>query len=200
MSPNSRILEALAFIQGEEGITIDHVQKVFNFDPEEDKKMNQNEALKLLNDFKKEYNELGLGTKVFEFNKVFKIATSENVKEYVEKLVSFKKNQKLSKASLETIGIIAYKQPVTRSMVNEIRGVSSDAVFQGLLLKGLIEEVGVAQTPGNPILYGVTNKFYDYFKIRSLHDLPRLQEFEFTDVEFDDDEQTFNLFQSQREE
>ncbi|PAF55499.1 SMC-Scp complex subunit ScpB [Mycoplasmopsis agassizii] len=203
MNNYSRIIEALAYVQGEEGVSVEQVKKVLNFDSttDDEDQFNTKEALKLLRDFKEQYNALNLGTKVFEFNEVFKIATAESMKDYIGKLVSFNNAQKLSKAALETVGIVAYKQPVTRSLVSEIRGVSSDQVFNTLLVKGLIEEVGIASTPGNPILYGVTNRFYDYFKIKSLHDLPRLQEFEFLDVEMDNtQESNFSLYQSQREE
>jgi len=111
-------------------------------------------------------------------------------------MVSKVKKQKLSSSAIETAGIIAYKQPITKSQINEVRGVASEAVVNTLLVKGIIEEKGIAQTPGNPVLYGITDKFYDYFKINSLNELPALSELDDTkDVNED-----FDLYQSQRSE
>jgi segregation and condensation protein B len=78
----------------------------------------------------------------------------------------------LSKAALETLAIIAYKQPVTRPQLDDIRGVNSDGVIKSLLSKGLIEETGRGDGPGRPIIYGSTNDFLQYFGLNSLSELP----------------------------
>ena len=85
--------------------------------------------------------------------------------------------KKLSRSALETLSIIAYKQPVTKSDLEKIRGVSCDYALQKLLEKELVTITGRADSVGKPLLYGVTDKFMDYFGIRSLNDLPQPREF-----------------------
>ncbi len=85
--------------------------------------------------------------------------------------------RKLSAAALETLSIIAYSQPVTRSGVAAVRGVNSDSSINSLLEKGLIKEAGVADGPGNAILYSTTNKFLENFGLNSIKDLPNIEDF-----------------------
>jgi len=84
--------------------------------------------------------------------------------------------KKLSRASMETLAIIAYKQPMTKSGIESIRGVNCDYAILKLVEKDLVEILGRAQTPGRPILYGTSDKFMDYFGIRDITDLPKLKE------------------------
>ncbi|MGX9340331.1 SMC-Scp complex subunit ScpB [Mycoplasma sp. 128] len=189
---NNKIIEALLYVQGDQGLSVEQMKEVFNLN-------NENEAYTLLQDFQKYFNSLSRGIEVHEFNKVFKFLTAPLAKEAISNLVSVTKKQTLSQAAVEVAGIIAFKQPITRSMINNIRGVISDHIVITLLAKGLIEEVGVASTPGQPILYGITNKFYDYFKIKSLSELPIFEEFD----KYEEDEQKveaerYDLFNSQR--
>lgn len=161
--------------------------------------LTQSRGRKLLKDFKTFFNNQDRGIKVHEFNDVYKFLTVESVKDYISELVTIVRKQRLSNAAIEVAGIVAYKQPVTRSIISNIRGVVSDGIVASLLEKGIIEEVGVAQTPGNPILYGITNKFYDYFKIKTLAELPPFPEFSrYSDVDEDMIDKDFNLFDSQR--
>ncbi|EGV00502.1 SMC-Scp complex subunit ScpB [Mycoplasmopsis columbina] len=188
----NNILEALLYIQGDEGLTLEQVQEIFNL-------KTKAEAKKVMNDFTRYYNDKDGALKVVNFNEVYKLATRETYKEYITKMVQVVKKHRLSNAAIEVAGIVAYKQPVTRSMINNIRGVASEQVLNTLLVKGVVEEVGVSPTPGHPVLYGITNKFYDYFKIKSLAELPKLTEFNFIDgVENENDD--FSLFDSQRGE
>ncbi len=85
--------------------------------------------------------------------------------------------KRLSKAALETLSIIAYRQPVTKSDMEKIRGVSCDYAVQKLLEKELVAIIGRSDSPGKPLLYGTSEKFMDYFGLRSIKDLPRLKEF-----------------------
>ncbi|AWX69376.1 SMC-Scp complex subunit ScpB [[Mycoplasma] anseris] len=188
----NKIIEALLFIQGSEGLSSEQAKDIF-------KTNTVQEARRVLKDFQKYFNDLDRGIKVHEFNDVFKFLTIESVKDYISEMVTITRKQHLSNASIEVAGIVAYKQPVTRSMISNIRGVVSDNIVANLLAKGIIEEVGVASTPGNPILYGITNKFYDYFKIKTLAELPPFPEFNrYNNEEMDEEE--FNLFDSQRHE
>ncbi|WP_027335056.1 SMC-Scp complex subunit ScpB [Mycoplasmopsis felifaucium] len=186
----NKILEALLYVQGDEGLTPEQIKDIFGLNT-------LAEARKVLNDFLKWYNDQETALKVVVFNEVYKFATRETYKEYITKMVQVVKKHRLSNAAIEVAGIIAYKQPATRSMVNNIRGVASDQVINSLLTKGVIEEVGISPTPGNPVLYGITNKFYDYFKIKSLADLSKLTEFNFIDG-VENEAEDFNLFDSQR--
>lgn len=110
----------------------------------------------------------------------YMFATAAEYSEYIEKLYR-PKMQQLTRAKLETLAIIAYKQPLTRQDMENIRGVSVDGVVGWLLEQGLIYEVGRRETPGRPILYGTTEKFLTYFGLNSLTDLPPLEEFTVTE-------------------
>ncbi|MCS4536677.1 MULTISPECIES: SMC-Scp complex subunit ScpB [unclassified Mycoplasma] len=187
----NNILEALLYIQGDEGLTLEQVKEIFNLNTTQ-------EAKKVINDFIKEYNKRETALKVVNFNEIYKLATRETYREYIAKMVQVVKKHRLSNAAIEVAGIVAYKAPVTRSMVNNIRGVASEQVMNTLLAKGVIEEVGISPTPGNPVLYGITNKFYDYFRIKTMADLPRLNEFNFVDGLDDESQEDFSFFDSQR--
>ncbi len=104
-------------------------------------------------------------------NKV-QISTSPDLSAIIEKFLDIEITTTLSQASLEALAIIAYKQPITRPEIDEIRGVNSDGVVRNLLSKGLIEEVGRVDGVGRPILYGTTADFLGYFGLSSLNDLP----------------------------
>ncbi len=92
-------------------------------------------------------------------------------------LLKQKARRRLSKAALETLAIIAYRQPVTKSIAESIRGVSCDYSIQKLLEKELISIVGRSEGPGRPLLYATSEKFMDYFGLKSIQDLPKLKEF-----------------------
>ncbi|MGE5140429.1 MAG: SMC-Scp complex subunit ScpB [Rudaea sp.] len=93
---------------------------------------------------------------------------------YVQKLLGLELSARLSLAGLETLAIIAYRQPITRPQIEMIRGVNSDGVIHNLLSRGLIEELGRLETVGHPIQYGTTFDFLQYFGLQSIEDLPPL--------------------------
>ncbi len=93
----------------------------------------------------------------------------------VEKFLGLEATARLSRAALETLAIIAYKQPITRPGVDAIRGVNSDGVMKSLLSKGLVQEVGRSEGPGRPILYGTTAEFLQHFGLSALAELPPLE-------------------------
>lgn len=95
------------------------------------------------------------------------------------------KRQSLSQASIESLAIIAYKQPITRIDIDEIRGVKSESALQRLLEKDLIKEVGRLEVPGRPILYGTTDEFLRQFELKDLKELPSLDLFGQEDVQED---------------
>jgi segregation and condensation protein B len=99
----------------------------------------------------------------------------------VEKFLGLEATARLSRAALETLTIIAYRQPVTRPAVDAVRGVSSDGVLKSLLSKGLVQEVGRTEGPGRPILYGTTAEFLQHFGLASLAELPAFERAEDAD-------------------
>ena len=104
------------------------------------------------------------------------MTTSSELSPLIERFLGLEAIARLSRAALETLAIVAFKQPVTRPSVDAIRGVNSDGVIKNLLSKGLLEEIGRSEGPGRPILYGTTADFLQHFGISSLEDLPDLED------------------------
>ncbi len=102
------------------------------------------------------------------------LTTKPGLGAVIEKFLGLQATSRLSKAGVEALAIIAYKQPFTRPQIDDVRGVNSDGVLKSLLSKGLIEETGRADGPGRPIIYGTTSEFLQYFGLASLDDLPPL--------------------------
>jgi segregation and condensation protein B len=102
------------------------------------------------------------------------LTTAPEIAETVERFLGLEATSRLSRAALETLAIVAYKQPVTRPQIEAIRGVSSDAVMKSLLGKGLIQEVGRTESPGRPILYSTAPDFLQHFGLNSLAELPTI--------------------------
>jgi segregation and condensation protein B len=100
------------------------------------------------------------------------LTTAPEYATQVENLLGLEANSRLSRAGVETLSIVAYKQPITRPGIDSIRGVNSDGVIKSLLLKGMIEESGRAEGPGRPILYSTTSAFLQQFGLRSIDELP----------------------------
>lgn len=108
----------------------------------------------------------------------YRLLTRKELGETLAAFFARRAKDKLSRASLETLAIIAYKQPVTRATVESIRGVACDYIVAALTDLGLVKIVGTAEAPGRPMLYGTTKKFLDHFGLKSLKDLPREKEFD----------------------
>jgi segregation and condensation protein B len=107
----------------------------------------------------------------------FQFLTKPDYQSIIQIWLKQKSKKRLSNASLETVAIIAYKQPITKTQIEQIRGVNSDYAIQKLLEKELIEIKGKSDAVGRPILYGTTTKFMDYFGINHLKELPTLKDF-----------------------
>ena len=114
------------------------------------------------------------GLRLLRFGAHVQLATRPDYAPYVEKLLQPVQKQSLSSAIMETLAVIAYRQPVTKAEIEQIRGVKCDYSVQSLTVKGLIEEVGRKETLGRPILYGTTDAFLRHFCISSLSDLPEI--------------------------
>jgi segregation and condensation protein B len=102
------------------------------------------------------------------------LVTAPEAAAQIERFLGLEASSRLSRAALEALAIIAYEEPATRPQIDAIRGVNSDGVLKSLLSKGLIQEVGRADSPGRPILYSVTSEFLQFFGLSSLADLPPL--------------------------
>ncbi|NPA06995.1 MAG: SMC-Scp complex subunit ScpB [Chloroflexi bacterium] len=118
------------------------------------------------------------GIRVQRHGDQVRLVTAADWAPWVQRLLGLEAQARLSRAALETLAIIAYRQPITRPEIDAIRGVNSDGVIRSLLEKGLIQEVGRADAPGRPILYGTTEAFLQHFGLTSLDDLPPLESWE----------------------
>ncbi|MBF0569389.1 MAG: SMC-Scp complex subunit ScpB [Candidatus Omnitrophica bacterium] len=124
-----------------------------------------------------EYAQVSRGIAIIEIANGFQMLSSPAYAAYIREFYKTRHKEKLSRPALETLAIIAYKQPVSRTDVELIRGVNSDGVVMHLLNKGLIKITGRKEVPGRPYVYGTTQQFLEYFGLRSLEDLPKLEEF-----------------------
>ena len=119
----------------------------------------------------------GRGTVLLKLQDSYQLATKNQFAPQVRQALEVRRNTPLSQAAMETLAIVAYLQPVTRSGVASVRGVNSDSSINSLVEKGLVREAGVADAPGNPALYATTRAFLEKFGLRSTADLPDLDQF-----------------------
>lgn len=125
-----------------------------------------------LNELETHFKSAGHGLRLMRIKNKVQLMTDPMISKTIESFLELETTNTLSQAALETLAIIAYKQPVTRPEVDVIRGVNSDGVMRTLLSKGLIEELGRAETPGRPIYYGTSPEFLQYFGLETLESLP----------------------------
>ena len=116
------------------------------------------------------------GLRLVQHKGKYQLSTAPEISEIVEKFLGLEFKSKLSKAALETLAIIIYRQPITRPKIDAIRGVNSDSVVRNLFNRGLITEVGRDDSPGRPIVYSSTPDFLHYFGINSLEEMPPIEE------------------------
>lgn len=136
----------------------------------------------ILDEMIEEYEIESRGIKLISINSAYQLVTKAQYSDYIQKLLKKNKRQSLSQASLESLAIVAYKQPITRIDIDEIRGVKSESAIQKLIEKELIKEVGRLEVPGRPILYGTTEEFLRQFGLHDLKELPSLDLFAIDDV------------------
>lgn len=162
------IIEALLFASGEP-LKLKDIAVIIECKPAY--------AKTILDEMAEEYINKSRGIKLICINEEYQLVTKAENSEYIQKLLNTNARQSLSQASLETLAIVAYKQPVTRIDIDEIRGVKSDRAILTLAEKKLIKEVGRLDAPGRPILYGTTEEFLRHFDIENIKDLPSLESF-----------------------
>lgn len=137
----------------------------------------RDEVESAVREIKKDYEERGAAIQVLEIAEGYQMATKSDYAQYVRTLFKEKMAMRLSTAALETLSIVAYKQPLTRAEIEQIRGVEVIAALETLLEKGLIRVAGRKESVGRPLLYGTSPDFLRRFGLRSLEDLPPLDEF-----------------------
>lgn len=130
----------------------------------------------LTNELRAKYEEEQRGIKIIVTNEEYQFVTKSCNSEYVQKLLKTNIRQSLSQASIETLAIIAYKQPITRVEIEEIRGVKSDRAIYTLSDKKLIKETGRKNVPGRPIIYATTDEFLKHFDFQSLNEMPSVED------------------------
>jgi len=160
------VLEGLLFAVGNEGINLEQI--VYALEIKEDV------TLALINELKSRYKKESSGLDIIEVAGVYKMTTKKDHAMYLKRLIENPNQRGLSNATLEVLAIIAYRQPITRHEIENIRGASSDSIVRKLLTFSLIEEAGRLEGPGRPILFKTTTDFLDYFGIQTLEELPEL--------------------------
>ena len=162
-------IESMMFVWGEP-LNIKDVADIFNVD--------KKEIYECCKELQQEYEQEGRGIVIREVNKSFQFVTRKENLDYIERLCTPVRRRRLSQSALETLAIVAYKQPVTKGEIEAVRGIRCDRVIDGLMSKGLVAQVGRAETVGRPILYGTTDEFLKQFEFESLKDLPPIQDIE----------------------
>jgi segregation and condensation protein B len=127
---------------------------------------------------RQDFQKSGRGVQIVELAGSFQMTTLPVHAVYFERLAYSPSRTSLSQSALETLAIVAYRQPITRVEIEEIRGVRAERALHNLVAKQLIEEIGRADAPGRPILYGTTKQFMDYFGLSGLSELPEASSFE----------------------
>lgn len=130
------------------------------------------EVTEAVEELKSEYDRDKRGFTIIEISDGYQISSRPDYYKYIREILGEQRNQPLSNAAMEALAIIAYKQPVTRGMIEKVRGVNSDGCVSRLYERGLIEEAGRLDAPGRPVLYKTTDTFLRCFGLRTPRDLP----------------------------
>lgn len=183
------VTEGILFAVGDEGITIKTLCEVLEVD--EDK------VKDILKDLQKRYEKDEYGIRISFLADSFKLTTKKEHAEYYQRLLGTPESQSLSETSLEVLAIIAYNQPITRALVDELRGVASAQIIRKLCARGLIKISGKSNMPGRPNLYSTTSDFLDYFGLASIKDLPLISKEE---VNSDENKDLFTSIYKENQE
>ncbi|WP_163195438.1 SMC-Scp complex subunit ScpB [Clostridium thermarum] len=179
------IIESLLFVSGE-SMKLKTIAEILECSPVY--------AKNILKEMMFTYEEESRGIKLINMNDEYQLVTKPMNSDFVVKILKTNNRQALSQASLETLAIIAYKQPITRVDIDEIRGVKSDSAVAKLLEKNLIKESGRLDAPGRPILYTTTDEFLKQFNLQNIKELPSIESIidEYLDVEEEPNSEQIN--------
>ncbi len=169
-------IEALLFAS-ERPLLAEELKEAFQ------EKLESAEIKKILETLKNEYETQARGFRLFEIAGGYQLVTDPRFSEYLKRFYQSREKRRLSQATLETLSVVAYRQPVTRADIEFIRGVNVDGAVRTLLEKGLIRIAGRKEALGRPMLYTTTQMFLEHFGLNSLKDLPPLKEFTLQDIE-----------------
>lgn len=161
------VLEGILFAVGDEGITLKTLCEVMEID--------EGKAKELLKELQNRYESDAYGVRISFLADTFKLTTKREHAEFYQRLLGNPESQTLSESSLEVLAIIAYNQPITRNLVDDMRGVASGHIIRKLCARGLVKISGKSNMPGKPNLYSTTSDFLDYFGLSSIDDLPKLE-------------------------
>lgn len=165
MSELTSAFEAVLFSGGEPQ-SIDRFSQVFDIAPEK--------VVKVMESLEKKLQEQKSGLELLRLDNTYQLATKAEYADYIKKMFDIRRRTPLSPAALEVLAVVAYNQPVTKSFIEQVRGVDCSGVVTTLVEKGLIEERGRLELPGKPLLYGTTKNFLRCFGINDLSGLPPL--------------------------
>jgi segregation and condensation protein B len=163
------VIEALIFTS-ERPISIEQIKNALD-------SLEPSEIRALIEQMKLEYEQSNRGMRIVEVAGGFQMITPPMLASFLRKLYKQRRVERLSKPALETLAIIAYKQPVSKLEIETLRNVNVDGVMESLLEKNLIRIVGRKKAPGRPFVFGTTRQFLEYFGLKSLEELPKLEDF-----------------------
>ena len=161
------VLESLMFVLGDP-VEAKTAAELLN--------MPSSDIVRIFRELASEYEEKDSGLRIREMDKAFQLCTNAENDDYIQRLCTPVKERRLSQSSLEVLAIIAYRQPVTKTQIDSIRGIRSDRVIEGLMKRGLIEERGRSSSIGRPYLYGTTRYFLELFGFEDLSELPEIED------------------------
>lgn len=159
------IIEAILFTMGE-SVSVDKIAAAIEHDEDTTKK--------IIHNMMDRYDHENRGIKIIELDHAFQLCTKTEMYEYLIKVAKQPKKHVLTDVLLETLSIIAYKQPITKLEIEKIRGVKSDHAVNKLLEYNLVQELGRLDAPGRPLLFGTTEEFLRSFGVQSIEELPML--------------------------
>lgn len=162
-------IEALVFVS-EKPITIEQISKALGG-------LDAACVRKLIEELKLDYEKQERGLRITQVAGGFQMITAANFAPFLKKLYKQRSPEKLSKPALETLAIIAYKQPLTRAEIESLRNVNVDAVMKSLGDKNLVRVCGRKKVAGRPFVYGTTREFLEYFGLKDLEELPKIEDF-----------------------
>lgn len=161
-------LEALLFVSGDQGLSMKDLTASLP--------CGEDQVSQLLEELDQKYlDDPASSLEIMYTAGHYKLATKPDFSDLIKGLAHLPSEKKLSQAGLEILAIIAYKQPVTRAEIEDIRGVQSSGPLSKLQIHGLVEEKGRLDLPGRPVIYGTTEEFLDYFGLADLNDLPEIE-------------------------